>query len=389
MKSSAKHRYISYVMPYFFLYFSMGAYNGILSLYLKEIGKSSSEISFIISAANIFSLISIPITGYLTDIVKKPKYIPTVALSISAVLSIAFAFTQSVWILFFLNGFVMTGISCVSPISERLAASCEYRYGSIRIWGTVGYAISMQINTILLENFSPIWLFILLFFSGAFGAVGFWIVGGDEPIAKEKPVEQQNKGTVIRSILTPAFVLFIVIAFIFNGASGVNMTYIPMLLQDMGLPVSQVGTVLLVSTLVEIPLIFFSHKFMDYFSVKAIMSASFILILVQFIVYSQASSAVPIVVVMILFKAIASTLYQMVALKAVRNIVNPLYITTGLSVLNSVSSLGGIVMQNVSGFVADMSGIQFLYLVLAVIMGIGLMITLFLKVENRERVFGN
>lgn len=385
-----KGSYLSYVTTFFFYYFCMSVYTSVLSVYLTGIGKTASEMSFIVSGANLFSLVTVPLTGFLNDVVRRPKVISCTAILLAGGLSIVFAFSQSVIILFFLNGLIMTAINCVMPVTERLAASCPYRYGAVRIWGTFGYAVAAQTATLILANISPVWLFVSIFAAALIAVAGFLRTADPqetrpEQAAVEQPAEKR-KG-LRNVILNPVFLLFVAIAFVFNGSSSVNMTYAPLLLQDLGISVSAIGTIISLSTLMEIPLIFFSHKFMDRFNVKTFLLTAFILMLTQLLIYSTVKNTAVIVIVMVLLRAITTTLFMMVVLKAVRNIISPLYTTTGLSIVNSVNSLGAIIMQNTAGMIADSRGISFLYLVLTLLVGVGLVLTIFIKVENKEQVF--
>lgn len=386
-KYKFKYSYPAYILRFFTFYFCMAIFTSIISIYLKGIGKNPTEISFIASATNVFSLILLPVMGYLNDTVKRPVIIPACSMGIFAVLSLVFAFTEASFLLFVLNGFIMTAISCVSTISEKTAASCKYRYGSVRIWGTIGYAVAAQLSGVILELVSPIWLFIFCAIAAVFAIIGILFtspVASAEEMPEKKKDKPQGK---LKDIITPTFLFFLLVAFIFSGISSVNMTYIPILLEELSVPVSSIGTVLSLSTLAEIPLIIFSYKFMDRFSVKFFMFLSFGLMLLQTIVYSQFSKPAVVIAVVILFKAIASTLYMMVSLKAVRNIVNPLFITTGLSVVNAVNSLAGILMQNLSGYIVSNYNTPTLYAILSIPVALGLIVTIFLKVSNNNKVF--
>lgn len=389
-KRFGKGSYLSYVTTFFFYYFCMSVYSSVLSVYLTGIGKTASEMSFIVSGANLFSLITVPLTGFLNDVVRRPKVISCTAILLAGVLSIVFAFSRAVFILFLLNGLIMTAINCVMPVTEKLAASCPYRYGAIRIWGTFGYAVAAQTATLILANISSVWLFLSIFAASIIAVVGFIRTADPEDGQREQDTRdaapERRKG-LKKIILNPVFLLFIAIAFVFNGTSSVNMTYAPLLLQELGISVSAVGTIIFFSTLMEIPLIFFSHKFMDRFNVKTFLLTAFILMLTQLLIYSSVKNAAVIVIAMVLLRAITTTLFMMVVLKAVRNIISPLYTTTGLSIVNSVNSLGAIIMQNTAGMIVDSRGISFLYLVLTVLVGIGLVLTIFIKVENKEKVF--
>ena len=133
---------------------------------------------------------------------------------------------------------------------------------------------------------------------------------------------------------------------------------------SLGVPTSTVGTVLFFSTLVEAPIIIFSNKYMDRFSGKTLILASFSIILVQFLFYGFTRSAAVAILAMVFLKAIASTLFVMINLKVVRNLLDPRYTTTGLSVINSATNLAGILVQNAGGILVDHTSIHTLYLVL-------------------------
>lgn len=57
MKSAIKRykgSYLAYVMAFGWLYFAMAVFSSVISVYLTDLGKSASEMSFIVSASGIF-----------------------------------------------------------------------------------------------------------------------------------------------------------------------------------------------------------------------------------------------------------------------------------------------------------------------------------------------
>lgn len=380
--------YVSYVITFFFYFFAMAVFSSVLSVYLTGIGKSATEMSFIVSASGLFSFLIVPVVGYLNDRTRKPKIISAGILLGAGLLGLLFSVCREVWVLFLLDGFIMSFINCVMPVCERMAGASKYRYGAIRVWGTLGYAAGAQCAGLALQWISPSFIFVMLLISALLTAVGFWGTEEVQPPARPaESTESAEKPSLASLLKNPSFLLFLVIAFLFSGCSGVNMTYSPVLLTRLGVPASAVGTVLFFSTLVEIPLILFSNRFMDRFSGKVLLLGSFSIITVQFLFYGFTRSAAVVVTVMVLLKAIASTLFMMISLKVVRNLIPPELTTTGLSVVNSINSLGTILLQNLGGAVVDHSSIHTLYLGMTALTGLGLLLALFLKVSNREKVF--
>jgi len=379
---------MSYVLIYFFVYFAMASFSSVLPVYLTGVGKSATEMSLIVSAAGLFSFAMVPVVGYLCDRTGKPRLVSGILMLGMGLLALIFPLCHGVWALFLLNGLIMSFMNSVMPVSERIAGATKFRYGVLRVWGTFGYAAGAQAAGVAIQSFPAMVLFVLVLLSALLGVLGF--AGAEDPILPDSAREKGRRERVRLSsfLKNPQFLLFLVIAFLFSACSGTNMTYSPMLLSSMGVSTGVVGTVLSVSTLVEIPIILFSNKFMDRFSGKALLLATFGVTTVQFLFYGLAREPWVVIAVMILLKAIASTLFMMIILKIVRNLVAPELTTTGLSVVNSINNVGTIVLQNLGGVVADTFDIQSLYLLMAGLTALGMILTLFLRVQNSERVFG-
>ena len=159
-KRTFRGSYPAYALTYFFFYWSLGVFTSVLSMYLTGIGKSKAEMSFIMSASSLFGVVLIPIVGYINDKLRKPRLICTVMMACVAVFGILFALVRETMLLFLLNGCIMGFISSLSPVSERMATSTKYRYGTIRIWGTFGYAAAVQVACAMMEFTSQQLIFV-------------------------------------------------------------------------------------------------------------------------------------------------------------------------------------------------------------------------------------
>lgn len=170
-KRTFRGSYPAYALTYFFFYWSLGVFTSVLSMYLTGIGKSKAEMSFIMSASSLFGVVLIPIVGYINDKLRKPRLICTVMMACVAVFGILFALVRETMLLFLLNGCIMGFISSLSPVSERMATSTKYRYGTIRIWGTFGYAAAVQVACAMMEFTSPQLIFVSVSVSTALGVI--------------------------------------------------------------------------------------------------------------------------------------------------------------------------------------------------------------------------
>lgn len=385
MRFRYKNSYFSYVLLYSGYYLVFSLYSSVLAVYLGGIGMSDQELSLILSAAGIFSFFVAPLSGYINDRVKNQKLVTGAMLAGIGVFSLVFALCRSLWALFLLNGVIMSFVNSITPFCERVAGSSSYRYGVLRVWGTLGYAAGAQGAGLAIEKLPGPALFVLVAGACLITAVG---LAGVElrPQVPAGPAEGE-KPRLSALLESPQFFLFLAAACLFAGCSGVNINYSPVLLSTIGVPTGIVGTVLFFSTLVEIPLILFSNQFMDRLSGKTLTAICFVLGIAQYLVYGLAASPIVVVAVMIGMKAIASTLYMMLCLKMVRCLVPKGLTTTGLAVVASVTNLSQILLQNLGGWAVSVRGIQAMYKGMAVLCAAGLVLTAFLKVSNEEKVF--
>lgn len=293
--------YFSYALTYFSFYFGMGAFISVQSVYLMGLGKSTGEMSFIVSASSLFGIVLIPAVGYLNDRLKKPRLIAGLLLAAVAVLGAVFAASRSTWVLYVLNGLIMGLVSAISPVCERMAGSGRFRYGTVRVWGTIGYAAAAQLAGLVMEFIAPRMIFVLFGAAIAVAAAGF---AGTDGIRFEQEAEKSTAADQLSFLSKPMFLLFAAIALVFSGMSNLNITYSPILLQELGLSTGFVGTALSLSTLVELPVILFSNRFMDRFSGRALTAAGFAVMLLQFLLYGFSSSAWLAFLSMLLLKAV-------------------------------------------------------------------------------------
>lgn len=111
------------------------------------------------------------------------------------------------------------------------------------------------------------------------------------------------------------------------------------------MPTGAVGTVLFFSTIVELPVILFSYKFMDRFSGRTLMLLAFAIMVAQFLLYATAPNAFVAVVTMLVLRAIGSTLFGMILLKIVRGVVQVRSVSTALGVISATDAMSAILMQ--------------------------------------------
>ena len=146
--------YLKYVQMYGFYYFAVAMFSVLISIYMMDKGMSAGQVSLLISASCVISMFIQPFVGVLLDKGSK-RWITALILGLASVIGVLFAWSQTfVWMLLS-YGIAIALINSVNPYIERMATVSQFSYRSIRIWGTVGYALGAQIAGIVYDGISP------------------------------------------------------------------------------------------------------------------------------------------------------------------------------------------------------------------------------------------
>lgn len=384
MTKKSPLNYLSYSMIYFFYFFSMASFGSMLSVYLSGGGRSSAEISLIVSASGIFSMIVGPLLGILYDRTGCRKKLSLILLVLSALSGVLFAFTQNTILLFLLNGLSASLLGSISPVCEQIASDSPYRYGILRLWGAIGYAAGTQASGLVLEHADPVFLFIMFAVSALLTGAAFHLAG----VKDIASTAAKNAKSDIKGMLSLPLILFAVFSFFFSGVTSTGGTYVPILLQELLGSSSLAGTILFAGTLMEIPIIFLSNRFMDKLTCRQLLLINSMLLIMQGMVYSFSGSTLVTCLILILTKSVTTMLAIMVTLKVVMTLTGGKYATAALSIIATIKSIGGVVLTNAAGQLIDTFGIRAMFTVMLLISVSLFVLCLFVRIpENDKKYF--
>ncbi|UCZ52336.1 MFS transporter [Bacillus shivajii] len=238
---------------YFLAYFSFGGLFPLLSVYLQnEVGLTGAQIGMIMSIGPIVMLLSQPVWGILSDYTRKPRILLSIAAVGTGAMGLMYLFAEDyIWLVVIAAGVALFQ-SAVIPLSDSMAMNYVHEhggdYGSIRLWGAAGFAVSVLIMGSLSD-----WLGQSVIFYG-FAIVLF--------ISAFYALKMPKDTTVVRVeilkgmkqlIKVPRFVLFLIITFLVFGPIMANNFYFSLLIQFAGGTLAGVGFAFLLAAGSEIP----------------------------------------------------------------------------------------------------------------------------------------
>lgn len=364
MKQRLWNSYAAYSGSYFVFYFANGVICNILSVYLLGEGHSALSTSLIISASSLFSILLQPLIGAANDRLKNPAVVIGVTVLASALCGLFFGQVGSFVLLFLLNGLCVSLCDGVCMLFEQMAAATPYAYGSIRIWGTIGYAVAAQVVTVFYQRVSHFSVFILFAAAMVLSLGILRLLPLKQLFSPVKRPAVPAAGGGLRAVLKiPALLLFLVLCFLFRGIFTVSSTYLPPLFMSRGLSISAAGTVVFLSTMTEVPLLLLSGRFMDRLRSRPALVLCFsgsVLILLLL----GLAQALPLLILAAMLRPLVGMLFNMLTLKIALTLVDPLYTSTAIGLTGAAKCAGIILFQSVGGSVMDAFGIQSLFLFL-------------------------
>lgn len=371
--------YISYFLMYFFFFFSLAFFSGFISVYLMDQGYSASQVSFVVSCSYILSVIGQPFIGQLNDQYES-RYVNSILLLIAGTLGVIFIFLKNIYLIALTYSMVLAITNGTNPIIERMAIVSRFKYGSIRVWATIGYAVATIIAGLIYKNIGPYSLYVFFAIGELLCVIG--ILGTHSILP---PVEKTKEKISMTSVFKIKYIPFyLIIVCLFYGITNVHHLYLPAMLKQSGLPINNVSNVIFFSTLSEVPVILLSRFYMNRFTNKQLLMSVFILLFAQFFTFSFVSSLIIQIIIVFLTKTVATMAFVMINLRIISTIVDHARQNTALSLVSACKSFSSILFQMLAGYLIDFTGYHMFYFVLFVCSVIGMILVFFFKVPTNK-----
>lgn len=383
-----KGSYLYYSLANGMFYYSWGTFACIISVYLAGIGCSATEISLITSAAPLFAMATQPLCGIIADRLKSPRLVGISCLILSALSGLLFAYNHHFVFLFLFNGFAQGFLNGTTALSDRLASAAPYPFGTIRIWGSICYAVACQVTGYVYEYVAPIaiyYIFVVAIVLAIIGFIGMNDVKPKENVNNEKFSLKQLAKELFNN---KPFVMFVVIYILFQGPTSSNAIYMPLLIKELGGTTTMVGTTLLLSTLSEMPAVLLTDKLMKNFSYKTLMIFACVLSIIRFAWYSTCPDP-SMIMYMFFFQGTTSIIFILVAVRIIMDIVDERFVNSAYGISSMLAKgLSALCFQMISGQVLDRisgsQGYMIIYLIFTFSIVISLILALRFKIEKRN-----
>lgn len=374
-----RNSYAAYLLLYSFYFMSTSLFTTLISVYLMGKHYNASQVSTLVSVAFFLSMIAQPFFGYINE---RFGIVKMTTLSLSAILGgvLGFLWAPNLFWLTIFYGIVLVCLNGTAPMMEVFATQSAYAFGKIRVWGTIGYSLGVQIAGWVYHQFSPqaVYYTVLLTI-----VVSIFCLSAVRMGNSEKREEKVKEPVSLRPLLhNRPYLFFIILIGLASGVGNIGHTYIQNLLMDNGLSVQTAATVVAISVVVEAPLIFFSDRFMDHWPLRVLIALPMGILCAQYAIYALPSPILLKVLVTLLAKHTTGMVLIMVSLRFIAQQVNGKDLVLAMAIVQGARYLGTILLQPIAAHFIEVGGYQLMSFFLAGVVGLAFLLSFALKMPQ-------
>jgi PPP family 3-phenylpropionic acid transporter len=341
-----------------------------LPIYFGLKGYSSSQIGLLMMFGPFVAIFAQPLWGYLSDRYNTLKLIIFVLWGLTIASSVGiFATNGYGWAFLFmllLYFFMMSSVPLLDSITIKSTLEARIPYGSVRLWGSIGFTIIAVSTGYVLDAFGGI----------QYLSVFYWVLwilplGLLVFLKDEKGSGQRISLSAVTSITkNGSFLWFLLLIFLLMVPHRMNDVLFVLYLKDMGSSDSMAGWAWAFAAASEIPTFALLGKYMHRFHELALLGIVAVLYTFRWLAYAWITDPA-VLIVMQASHCITFAVFWIVAVQYAVRLVPDEMRSTGQALLSAVFlGMAGIVGGCVGGFIKDYWGGQTMYIFGAVMTAI-------------------
>jgi PPP family 3-phenylpropionic acid transporter len=274
---------------YFFYFAFVGAFAPYFTLYLQDINFTAWEIGVLMSVPQVMRLLAPNLWGWLADHLGRRALIVRVAAFFSVLGFAGFFFTRDYVAMLAAMALVWFFWSAALPLVEAMTldqlAGHTDRYGSIRLWGSIGFIVSVMAIGALLDHLpitALLWacLFILA-----------CVLASALPLPETKVGAGGTAPSLGNLLKRPEVLTLLAACFFMSVAHGPLYVFYSIHLVDHGYGKMAVGLFWSLGVLAEIGVFMAMPRLMRHVSLRTILLASFALAVLRFLLIGWAADS--------------------------------------------------------------------------------------------------
>ena len=356
---------------FYFCYFAaLGALIPYWGLYLRSLGFDAGQIGALVAVLMATKIVAPYVWGWIADHSGRPMRIVRIA-SLSSLLAFSGIYLgEGFWWLALVTAVFSFFWNASLPQFEAYTmdslGEAVHRYSMIRLWGSIGFILSVSalgfilqrqgaqaLPAVLLALFTAIWVSSLL--NGE--------RGDDHPSSPAQPIRDVLGRVEVR--------LLLLVCFLMQFSHGPYYTFYSIYLEDHGYGRGVIGQLWALGVVAEILVFLVMHRLLPRFGVRRLLLASLLLTSLRWLLLAAFVDLPAVMVGVQLLHAASFGLYHAVAITLIHRFFHGRLQGRGQALYSSLSfGAGGALGSLLSGRLWEASGPAFTYVFAALLSGI-------------------
>ena len=362
----------SFPVLQFVFWAGVACYTPYIVVFLMQKNAGISEIGLILTLSALSGVLSQPVWGLISDHIKSIKKVFVMCLLATATLVIILSFVNSMIViavmLVVITFFYAPLIPLLDSWTVRSALEDGKRsYGSIRLWGSIGFAVLVTIMGKVVSGSSASLAFVGYGVITCFTALISLTVKDvkvDSSVKVKGDVEEEsdNKRAKLSKLLRNYnYVVFLVFTFFLYISMLSIFSFLPKLMDSVGGNAGLYGVAMAVSALSEVPILYISSRLIKKYRATSLILLCTVFYIIRLFIYSVAASPILIILTQTL-QGLSYGLFLASYVYYIHSLAPEGLKTTAQTIGNAVyMGMGGIVGNFVCGKLIDGFGIHAVY----------------------------
>ena len=335
---------------YLFYFASLGALVPYWSLYLKSLDFSVTEIGQLIAILMATKIIAPNVWGWIADHTGQRMAIVRMASLLGAICFAGVLVDSSYWwmvlVITLFSFFWNASLPQFEATTMNHLGDETGRYSSIRLWGSVGFIITVAGLGPLLDAYGPGLLPLIVL--ALFAAIWLSSLGVPESEAGHMRLGQEPLRKVIGR---PIVVALFGVCFLMQASHGPYYAFFTIYLEDFGYTRSHIGQLWALGVVAEIGVFLLMPRLLPRFGARRLMLAAAGLTTLRWLLIAQFAASPPVIIFAQTLHAASFGLYHAVAIYLIHILFTGTHEGRGQALYSSISfGAGGALGSLVSGY---------------------------------------
>ena len=374
---SPRSKRIAWPLFYFYFFFCslIGVMMPYLSLHLKAIGFSGTQIGQIFSLITLSTIVVPHFWGWLTIKLGLPRVTLQLAILGAFITILPFNFVEQFGYFWFLMLLFSLFYSSLMPLTDALVLrsirNLNVPYTRIRVGGSVGYIVAVTTAGFIIEAYGTGVIVPLMTASTLIAVITTFYIY-EQPIDK---VTKSQKGAFLSLIKQKEIIFFLALAFLSYMAHAPFNVFFAVHLSAAGYSGEQIGLLIALGVLIEIFIFFFIGNRIGKFNVIYLIAFCFACGVFRWFFIAWYAEYLFVAVLTQLMHCITFAAFHLVSIQQITRLFPERYLSQGQAMYSGIGiGLGGGIGMVAAGLLWDFAGGSWTFTAAAIISTLALVL---------------